>query len=444
LAGVIGLSIALMGPSLTVAFNVTLVAAAVGNAAPLVFLLGMLNMIPIAIAFASFSRSYPSAGSAIAFIEVVLGPRAGALAGWLLLLTYISFAVATCSLAGSFFDAAVASQQLALPRMWAMVSVASLLVSLWLAYRNVEVATRLMLVLEGIALLAIIVLGVIILVADQPSSHQILSSFTPPSTPRAASAIGYAVVFAFLSFGGFEASATLGEETAAPRRDIPIAMVGTIIVIGIFFIFATATEVIGYASIAPGRLASADAPLDFLAQHFVSARFATVLDLCNAISAFACMLGSMTAAARLVFSLGRTSLLPGLGAVHLRYGTPSVAVVAVGIASLAVFLLFAPMVGPTRFYGEACTIGALALMLIYLAVCAAFGMVKLRTGQIGLMIVGFAGAASLCWPLYNVLYPVPAYPDFLWPYVVLLWIGIGVILILVRGKGVSAPAPVKG
>ncbi len=43
------------------------------------------------------------------------------------------------------------------------------------------------------------------------------------------SALFLGVVFGFLSFAGFEAAATLGEETRHPRRDIPRAILGTAI-----------------------------------------------------------------------------------------------------------------------------------------------------------------------------------------------------------------------
>jgi hypothetical protein len=38
----------------------------------------------------------------------------------------------------------------------------------------------------------------------------------------------------------------------------------------------------------------------------------------------------------------------------------------------------------------------------------------------------------LIWPLYNSVYPVPAYPNNLWPYAVLAWIVIGMALLVGR------------
>ena len=55
-------------------------------------------------------------------------------------------------------------------------------------------------------------------------------------------------MFGFLSFAGFEASSTLGEETAAPKRDIPRAILGTAIFGGIYFTVVTAIEMMGFGT----------------------------------------------------------------------------------------------------------------------------------------------------------------------------------------------------
>ena len=81
LAAVIGLSVSVIAPSMAVAFNATLAAGAAGDAVPLVFLLGAVIMVPIALAFAGFSRAISSAGSAMTFVGASLGARPGALAG---------------------------------------------------------------------------------------------------------------------------------------------------------------------------------------------------------------------------------------------------------------------------------------------------------------------------------------------------------------------------
>jgi amino acid transporter len=56
--------------------------------------------------------------------------------------------------------------------------------------------------------------------------------FMPSAEFRGCSAVGYCSVFTVLSFAGFEGAATLGEEVVNPRRSIPIATAGTVILAG--------------------------------------------------------------------------------------------------------------------------------------------------------------------------------------------------------------------
>ncbi len=69
------------------------------------------------------------------------------------------------------------------------------------------------------------------------------------------------IVFGLLSFAGFEAAATLGEEAHEPSRDIPRAILGTAIFGGIYFTFVTAVEMMAFGTDADGsRRSSAPAP----------------------------------------------------------------------------------------------------------------------------------------------------------------------------------------
>ena len=97
----------------------------------------------------------------------------------------------------------------------------------------------------------------------------------------------YGLVFTVLSFAGFEGVATLGEEVMNPRRSIPIAIAGTVILAGAFFVIVSYAQVIGYGLDQMEMLANASAPLNDLAIKYVSTDFATAIDLAVAVSAFA-------------------------------------------------------------------------------------------------------------------------------------------------------------
>ena len=54
------------------------------------------------------------------------------------------------------------------------------------------------------------------------------------------------IVLAVLSFIGFETAATLGEETRNPHRNIPRAVFGSMIVVGVFYVLMAYAATVGY------------------------------------------------------------------------------------------------------------------------------------------------------------------------------------------------------
>src|ERR1700688_3415713 len=98
----IGLSISVICPTVTAAFNITLVVQATGPAAPLTFAIGTVAMALVALSFMAFTRRVAHAGSAYAYISHTFGNRMGFVAGWSLLLTYLAFTTGLAGLVGSF------------------------------------------------------------------------------------------------------------------------------------------------------------------------------------------------------------------------------------------------------------------------------------------------------------------------------------------------------
>jgi amino acid transporter len=427
----IALSLSIIAPTMAMAFNVTLAVGSAGRAAPLAFAVGTVALAIVGLSFVAFARRVAHAGSAYAYIAREFGPRAGFVAGWALLLTYLAFGAGTAVLAGNFIDAAVADYVPGAHHLWIPVSVLAIVGAVALAYRNMRLAARVMLVLEAVSVFAIIVLGVIVLDAVSRKGGLSAAPFVPD--PNSGwSGVGYAMVFAVLSFAGFEGAATLGEETGDPIRSIPIAVLGTVILAGAFYVFASYVQVVGFGLGNMKALASDSAPLNTLALRFGSREFAMVLDLAAAISAFSCVLGSLSAASRMLFALGRAGLASVLGRVHERHGTPGLAVLTIGAISIAGVLLWAPFIGAANFYGDVGTIGTLALILIYIGVTIAEAMDAVRARKVLWSTLGTAGMLILLWPLYNSVYPVPAYPQNLWPYVVIAFLVVGLGLLTAR------------
>ena len=428
----IGTSMSVTCPTVTAAFNVTLVVQAAGPAAPLSFVIGTVAMVLIALSFMAFTRRVSNAGSAYAYITHTFGSRAGFVAGWSLLLTYLAFATGQAALVGNFAAAALRGFSVDLGNGWIVVGIVAMALGWCLAYRDMRLAGRLMLGFEAAAVIGIVGLCASILLQVRPGLAESSATFQPSANFGGWSGLGFGMVFCILSFGGFEGAATLGDETHNPRRNIPIALLATVLTSGLFFTFVAYCEIVGFGASGITALSKSEAPLNDLALRFASPRLAIALDVAAAISCFSGMLGPLAAAGRVLYALGRGGLAPSMGKVHELHGTPAVAVSMSTVLILALYVAWAPWAGAGNYYSYTSTIGALALILVYISVGAAETVEAWRERRMLWSVVCSLGPALLLWVLFKNIYPVPEFPNNLWPYVAVIWVAASWWLLKLR------------
>lgn len=437
----VGLSLAVVAPTVTAAFNITLVVQAAGPAAPLAFAIGAVAMVLVALSFMAFTHRVAHAGSAYAYITHTFGSRLGFVAGWTLLLTYLCFGTGFAALVGSFAGAALKGLGIQIGSMWIVIGIGAMLLAWWLAHRDMRLAGRLMLALEGIAIVAILALCVVILNKAHPDAALTAATVRPSADFGGWTGLGFGMVFSILSFSGFEGAATLGEETINPRRNIPIALFGSVLMCALFFVFVSYCEVVGFGLDGIRALAKSEAPLDDLSLRYVSPRLAIALDLAAATTCFSGVIGAIAAAGRVLYALGRVGLSSQLANVHPVHGTPAPAVAVAGILTILPFIVWAPITGAGNYYSYTSTIAVLALMLNYIGVGCAEVVESLRERRIIWPAVCALGPLLLSWVLYRNIYPVPEYPNNLWPYLTLAWVASAWIVIKARPAVADAPLP---
>jgi amino acid transporter len=370
----VGLSVALMAPSMAANINPQQTAAAAGRAVPLAFLLSAAGVLLVAYGFVRLCQYYQHAGSVYAFVGATLGPRAGVVSGIGLLGTYTFYAVVTSSAAGTLGTAFLTQVGIwPNPPWWGpFVLTAVALVGSWLlAVAPARRGTSTLLAVEGATIALILLVTVIILVrliaGNAPGGGRFtLEVFT--FTPDAGlSGVFLGAVFGFLSFAGFEAAATLGEETRDPRRNIPRAILGTAIFGGVYFVIVTAVEMMAFRSDAK---AFHDSPslLGDLGGRFVGSWVGDVISVGAAVSAFGCCLACVVGGSRLLFALGRDAFDGrGIGRTSAK-GTPVAAVTAVALAAALIIVVCAVFFGATAAdtFAWSGSIGTLILLVIYL------------------------------------------------------------------------------
>jgi amino acid transporter len=445
----VGLSVALMAPSMAANINPQFTAQTVGRAVPLAFLFAAIGVLLVGYGFVRLTQYYQHSGSVYAFVGSTLGPRAGVVSGLALFATYVFYGVVTASATGilgtDFLNKVGIWDN---PGRWGpfVLAAIALVLSLALTIAPAKRGTSTLLMIEGATIALILVVCAVVLVRvvghnapDGGAQHFTLDVFTVPSG-IGASTVFLGIVFGFLSFAGFEAAATLGEETENPRRDIPRAILGTAIFGGVYFVVVTAIEMMGFGSDSKGvdAFAKSSSLVGDLGHSYIASWVGDLVSLGAAISAFGCCLACVVGASRLLFAMSRdlTDGQRGLAEVS-RQGTPArAATVVVGVmAGIFVVSIAAFNAEATDTFGWSGTIGTLILLVAYVlttigAIRLVFIQKKVQVPQWEIVIPLLA-LVVLGYTLYRNVIPYPTSGPAQWfPVIAGGWIVLAVIAVL--------------
>src|SRR3954468_1615661 len=145
------ISIGVMAPTLAMSITGSGPAALLGRAAPLAFVFAAVGVGFVAYGFVRLSSEVASAGSVYAFVGHAAGPRAGFLAGWAMLGTYLVFPAVSISAFAVFGVAFLDQAGIASGVPWWPVAAVGWAVVWLIAGREVRTAARSLLVLEAVA-----------------------------------------------------------------------------------------------------------------------------------------------------------------------------------------------------------------------------------------------------------------------------------------------------
>jgi amino acid transporter len=444
----IGISLALMAPSMAASINPQGTATTVGRAVPVAFALAFVGVLLVAYTFVRLTQRFHHSGSVYGFVGATLGPRAGVVSGWALAGTYTFYAVVTSMAGGRFASNFLNALGIwKNPPTWSgfLLGVIGMLLVWWIAITPARGGTRLLLAAEAITVTLIVIVIAIVFgkLAGHSAPHGLgvdLSVFKLPSgTPLSTVFLG--VVFGFLSFAGFEAASTLGEETKHPNRDIPRAILGVAIFGGIYFFVVTAVEVMGFGTSAKGVTAfiNSTSLIGDLGTAYVASWLGTIITAGAMISAFGCALACTVGSSRLVFAMSRDGIMPRpLSHVSPRRRTPTVSAGAVAVSAYVIiaFTWFVLRGTPFGLFAQAGVIGTLILLVVY--ILATIGMVRLVffTGQTVVrrweIAIPVLGLIVLAYTLFRNVWPLPTGVNWWGPAVAIAWLVIGIIWVLAR------------
>jgi amino acid transporter len=321
----------LYGVGITVGAGIyVLIGAVAGHAgvyAPWSFALAAAAMALTVGSYAELSTRFPVSAGEAAYVRAATKSRAASTAVGLLTLLIGIVASATVSLGAAGYI----GEYVALPRgvIAGAVLIALGAVAAWGILESVLIASVFTLIEVG-GLALIVVAG---LQAGVPVAAVLTTP--PPLEPAVLSGIGYASLLAFFAFIGFEDLANVVEEAKVPHRDIPRAMVLTLIVSTLLYLLVAAIAV---AAVPPEALAASPAPLALVMRSLTGAS-PLLISLIAIVATLNTILAQLSMAARVIYGMAKQNDLPAaLGAVHARTGTPVVATALVVGATLVLAL----------------------------------------------------------------------------------------------------------
>lgn len=439
------LSVGFMGPVMAMALNGIGVADLVGTQVPFTFLVAAIGVVVVAYAFFRLTGKYAHSGSVYALTGVTIGPRAGFFSGFALLGTYLFFVTCIFGACGVFFNAFLATLGLDSSLPWPLLLLIIGALVWAIGSREAPLVTRILLLIGGFGLALMVALTVVVLVtvgagngSHPGAEHSGLN--LGPLLPQGASgsAVMTASVFAFISWAGFESCTSLAEETRNPKRAIPFALMGSVILCGVIYVLVMYAQTIGFGATDAGAkaFAASESSLIDIALQYTNPFFAQLLAFSAFAVAFGSALSSTSAGARLLFALARDGFGPKiLAKTRADQRTPRHCVTAVVVIALLLSLiLLVVRAGPFETYYWYATIAVLCLLVAYaMTSLGALSAILRRTTDIPRWEMIFPVVALI---YLGYVYFVQAWgqeaPYSYFPWIAGLWCAVGLGMALLR------------
>lgn len=410
-----------------------------GPAVVISFVLAAVTCSFSALAYAELAGSIPVSGSSYSYTYATLGELLAWIVGWCLMLEYGVSVSAVAVGWGQYLNEFLSTFGVAIPAALAnppgenggvfnIPAVIVVLACMFLLLRGASESAKVNTFMVFLKIGILIFFCVVAFTAFDGSNFN-------PFLPLGLAGVSAAAGQVFFSYIGFDAASTAGEEAKNPKRDLPRAIIGSLIVVTILYVLV-AIAAIGARGGQPSEWEGKDseAVLSSIAAQVTGSTWAPALISIGAVvSIFSVVLVTMYGQTRILFAMGRDGLLPkAFTRVNPRTQTPvtNTIIVAIVISVLAAFV-------PLGQLAEATSIGTLAAFVV-----VNFGVIALwmarpelqRTFRVPLLPLFPIIGAVMCMYLISALNVVT------W-IVFFIWLAVGIMLYLVYGRRHSnAPA----
>ena len=384
-----------------------------GPAVLMSFLLAGFAALLSALSYAELASTIPASGSSYSYTYVTLGELVAWVVGWMLMLEYGVSVAAVAVGWGEYLNAFLGSFGVTIPAQFAnppgeggVFNLPALIVVFSCAFLLIRGASESARINTIMVLLKIGILIFFAVVAFTAFDGSNLSPFLPLGLLGVTAAAGQV----FFSYIGFDAASTAGEEAKNPRKDLPFAIIGSLVIVTALYLIVTLAA-LGAQNWRDDEEQGSEAILASIANKAVGGVWAgDIIALGAIISIFSVVLVTLYGQTRILFAMGRDGLLPKVFTrVSPRSQTPvaNTIIVSVLIAIPAAFVSLGQLAEATSIG----TLGAFAVVNI--------GVIVLRKRRpdlprgfktplfpllpiagIGLIVVIVAGLDPITWLVF--------------------------------------------
>jgi len=361
-----------------------------------------------ALCYSELASMVPVAGSAYTYSYAVMGEMVAWLVGWALILEYALGASAVAVGWSGFMSGLLDSVGVHIPHMlkvgppiqWGFlqggevgglinlpaVLVVGLVTTLLVIGTKESATFNAVLVVIKVAALIMFLIITLPMISGHAANFE---PFAPRGWGNPLSSSGTGILGAaasiFFAYVGFDAVSTAAEETKNPQRNVPIGLIGSLMICTVFYLLVSAGVVGAYGAqplidpatgmafkegspelYASAACQAANAPtvcskeaLAHILRQVSSPIFGNLVGLAAAIALPSVVLLMMYGQTRIFFVMARDGLLPDrLSRVHDRFRTPYIVTIVTGIF-VAIAAAFLP-VGTLADYSNAGTLFAFA------------------------------------------------------------------------------------